>query len=43
VTDPKADFAAFALGAKGVEWVDPDSVKTPARIWSGGMNYWRAA
>jgi hypothetical protein len=36
-----ADYATFALGGDGVEWVDPDTVETPARIWAGGMNYWR--
>jgi hypothetical protein len=41
MTDPKADFAALARGADGVKWIDPATVESPARIWSGGMNYWQ--
>lgn len=34
--------ASLAAGASGVQWIDPDLVSTPARIWAGGMNYWTA-
>jgi hypothetical protein len=37
----EADFELLAEGAEGVEWVDPDTVETPSRIWAGGMNYWK--
>lgn len=35
--------AALSEGGPGVEWVNPDWVATPARIWAGGMTYWRPA
>lgn len=35
--------ATLAAGASGVQWIDPSTVSTPARIWAGGMNYWKPA
>lgn len=40
VEDGGADPAMLAAGSAGVEWINPASVATPARIWAGGMNYW---
>jgi hypothetical protein len=34
------DPAVLAEGGPGVEWLDPATVETPARIWAGGMSYW---
>lgn len=38
-----ADPATLAAGGEGVEWIDPATVFTPARVWAGGMNYWTPA
>jgi len=35
--------ALLAQGGPGVEWIDPDTVSSPSRIWAGGMSYWRNA
>lgn len=40
-TTDAIDCAALAQGAPGVQWIDPAIVDTPARIWAGGMNYFR--
>lgn len=37
------DCAVLAAGGPGVEWVSPDMVSSPERIWAGGMNYWKPA
>lgn len=29
-----------AISGPGIEWLDPATILTPARIWAGGMNYW---
>jgi hypothetical protein len=34
------DLAVLAQGGAGVEWLDPSTVKSPVRIWAGGMSYW---
>lgn len=31
------------ISGPGVEWIDPATVTTPARIFAGGMTYWRPA
>lgn len=37
----KIDPVALLLSlGPDVEWVDPATVKTPTREWSGGMFYW---
>lgn len=30
----------LAQGGINVNWINPDMVATPYRIWAGGMNYW---
>lgn len=40
VMDDAVDCAALAQGYHYVQWIDPDTVATPQRIWAGGMNYW---
>lgn len=41
--DDNSVAATLAAGASGVQWIDPSTVSTPARIWAGGMNYWKPA
>lgn len=41
--DDNSVAATLADGASGVQWIDPSTVSTPARIWAGGMNYWKPA
>ena len=33
-------MADLAAGNADVEWIDPNLVTTPDRIWAGGMTYW---
>ena len=40
VMDDTVDCVVLAQGYHYVQWIDPDTVDTPARIWAGGMNYW---
>lgn len=40
VLNSEFDMAALAEGNADVEWIDPDLVETPYRIWLGGMDYW---
>lgn len=28
------------IAGPGVEWIDPATVASPARVFAGGMNYW---
>ena len=35
------DAATIAKGGKDVKWLDPSTVESPIRVWSGCMNYWK--
>lgn len=40
IIDGTIDAAKLAEGYHYVQWIDPATVDTPARIWAGGMSYW---
>lgn len=41
--DDSAVATTLAAGGTGIDWIDPGTVSTPARIWAGGMTYWSPA
>lgn len=41
LSDNAVVAASLSAGGPGVEWIDPALVSTPARIWAGGMSYWK--
>jgi hypothetical protein len=41
ITNININPSMLAQGGPGVEWVNPTMVKTPTRVWAGGMNYWK--
>ena len=43
LSDDEGLLMSLAAGNADVHWIDPSTVSTPARIWSGGMNYWLPA
>ena len=34
------DPEVLTKGGPGVEWIDPETVNSPSRIWAGGMSYY---
>jgi hypothetical protein len=32
--------ASLSQGNSSVQWISPEIVASPNRIWAGGMNYW---